>query len=123
MLYAASAGYSSLNWNVKPITWRSHTKITRMKNRYIYASKPAAVAPCQPSLQANTQSSVAMPPRPDKLAQLCILFQSGACSQEDGHNGLHHLCMYCMREKGTMHRHREGFVNLLLLRVQIITKL
>ncbi len=84
-------------------TWTDTAKISKMKNRMIYAGSNKSSS----TSTTNSKTHTAQPTRTDKPTVVCYKYQTAECYKEDGHQGFTHCCSYCLREKGRMVKHPE----------------
>ncbi len=99
----------------REIKWRDVDQIAKLKSTHL---KPTVTVA---ELSHNVPAiNVSVPPPPiqlkasvtDATKQLvptvaCPLYQRGACTFDGYHNGLHHICAYCLRERAKFHKHPE----------------
>ncbi|MCP3877744.1 MAG: hypothetical protein GY701_05040 [Sulfitobacter sp.] len=81
------------------ITWDNDSQIQKLKTRYIHAQRQRGGKSAAPPPQLAKAEPLPIP---------CQYFQKGECRREDGHNGLAHVCAFCLRDKGRVHKHPES---------------
>ena len=77
----------------KRLDWHQTSMIQDLRRQYVWST------PMRPSAQQSAQSSAGKP---------CGEYQTGKCTKRSSHDGLLHVCSYCLNTLKIHHRHPEN---------------